>query len=96
MFKSERGIALVVALIIMVAIMGLASAYLLLTISESRRAKVDEYYLRRLHTADGGIQQGIWRYEDVAAFKEAVKNDGDTWFVITLPDGGVDTVVVTK
>lgn len=95
--KSETGIALVVALILMLAIITLGSAYLLLTISESRRAKVDEHYIQGLPSAEGGADHALWRLQNDGKFLTKVVglNPGETSSYSFLPPGNFsDTVTV--
>ncbi|MDI6794966.1 MAG: hypothetical protein QME81_19210 [bacterium] len=92
--QSERGVTMVVAIMFMVTILLLGGGYLLLTISESKRAKVAEQYIEDFSIADGGVAQAHWRLA-ATDFKTKVSGEGDSYFVITLPDASVCTVIVT-
>ncbi|MDI6793152.1 MAG: hypothetical protein QME81_09840 [bacterium] len=92
--KSEEGMTLVVAMILMLAIIALGSAYTILTISESRRAKIDEHYIQGLPSAEGGIDHALWKLQHNSDFRAEVAklNAGEFLSYTLLPTDYSDTV----
>ncbi len=71
--SNERGIALLLALLIVLVLLGLGGLYLLISQTSMQRTALDESYVSALSIAEAGAERAIWKIKDKWI------NKGEVW-----------------